>query len=397
MKTTRNQRQAAQSGTTGAMRRKVWGVAFAGLALCATLDFTAPSAQAQTAQLKVFGQTTYVHGVNIAWIQNSQGSNYGHDLGYNYVTGYNANFNKDEVRAYFSDIKRMHCNVARVWLFEGMEGLKLDSYGKVSGVDSGFKSNLNSLMYAAILENVAVQLCLVSHDLNEQFGQPVRGDGSGVTGGAPIRNFVTDASAQQAFLDNAVNPIIKECLTWSNGGVKSSLFGIDIVNEPQWAVRPYSGKPPVCNWSQMHDFLYNVARRIHSLEGSIQVGCDGSEEEFRSENHWSRLGGVGLDYYAYHEYSNAPNLPDFRSSRYTVDKPILLGEFNASNSTNQSEDIKGAAISSYITQARDKGYAGSVVWSYRPIGYPDLGITDNGGAWRLGANKMNYWGIQFGT
>lgn len=364
-----------------------------GLALLAMLLVAAPqAAHAQTAQLRVFGQTRYVNGVNMAWIRNAAGSDYAHDLGTNPVSGYTCRYNGTEVENYFRDMRNMRCNVVRVWLFEGMEGLTFDGNGYVNGLDGTFKSNLNNLLSAAWRQGMSVELTLLNHDANEQFGARARN-------GATVKNFLTDNVAQQAFLNNAVNPLINDCVTWIDGNgkhqIKQEFFGFDIMNEVNYAISPYNGKPPLCNWSQMHSFLYNVAGRIHQLQPSIQVGCaTDNADDFSNANHWNRLGGIGLNYYGYHNYNDAPNLFPKNDASKTIDKPLLLEECNARTTWNES--TQASAIDSYINQAASKGYAGALAWNYDTLGDSAYAVNRGPGNWKAAAWKIQWWGQHFG-
>lgn len=380
---------------------------FRGLIVALVMLFSLSAARAQTAQLKVYGQLRYINGVNMAWMHNpyvwnpsygqSFGSDYGHDLGYNAFSGVACRYSSSDVATYFADMRKMHCNVVRVWLFEGLEGLTFDASGLVSGVDVGFQNNLKDLLNVAASKGIAVELTLLNHDLNAQFG-------GRATNGATVRNFVTDATAQQAFLNNAVNTLYYNCVTTVNSSgqrqLRPEFFGFDVLNEANYAVNPYNGRAPVCTWSQLHSFLYNVAGRIHQLQPSIQVGCGtDNADDFSSANHWNRLGGIGLDYYGYHNYSDAPNIFWRSDSSKAIDKPLLLEEYNGR--TQNNETTQTAAVDAYLNQAAARGYAGALAWNYN--NYFDnvasnnaLSINNGPDSWKGAAWKVSWWGANFG-
>jgi hypothetical protein len=140
-----------------------------------------------------------------------------------------------------------------------------------------------------------------------------------------------------------------------------------------------------------------VRNRVKAINGTIQFTCSSSSYKFNSSaEHNSWFGGLGLDYYEFHSYSDAPNLA-IRPSY--VDKPFLLGEYGPSlpapNYTGQNwtETQVKNAVDSHVTQARDRGYAGSMAWMYfnSPNNGENYVITPGGNQ----AYKQQAWTLQY--
>lgn len=359
------------------------------LAAPAAVLMASPSAQAQVKQLKVRGTLQHVHGVNLPWITNSGGSNYGHDLGPNHFSGYGYHYVGSDMDAYFADIKNMHTNVVRVWLFENLEGLNFDGNGNISGIDATFLANVNDLINRANNKGLAVYLTLFNHDVGLQFGSTPH------DGGGSVRNFFTDSGAQTALINNVIKP-----LAAAQSG-KQAVFAFDLMNESNYAVTPYGGAsfPSVCSWSQMHDWIYNTVQGVRSVSSSLQVSCSTDDaSSFTNANIYNRYGGVGLNFYDCHKYADNPNLFTLGSGGPypSISIPILLGEYGPSTQGNNA--VQATAVDAFLNQSTFNNWAGSLVWSYSTNGNGGLSINTGVGTggstqfWKDAAWKVQWWG-----
>ncbi|MDX2064168.1 MAG: hypothetical protein SFX74_00350 [Fimbriimonadaceae bacterium] len=313
-------------------------LALAGLALLGL----APMSVAQTAQLTVRGNLQYVHGINAAWFF----GRYGTDIGLNprfpeWGNGYNASVANNV----FADIKRMNCNVVRIWLHEDLEGLQFDSNGYVSGLQPGFLTNLDDLVTKANNNGLALELTFLNHTLNNQFGQTL-------PSGATIKNFINDSTARQRLIDNAIRPIAQRY--YNNAVLRPAIFGYDLINEANIGADNGS-----YTWANMRTFASEAATAIHGVNASIKVTMSTQWWAFDNQSyHSGRFGGLGLDYYTYHEYSNSPNLP---TKPNWLEKPLVLAEYGPSTWTDSQQN---SSTSAYLSQAASRGYAGAMAWMY---------------------------------
>lgn len=343
-------------------------------ALIVSLLFVSP-ATAQTAQLKVRGQTRYVHGINQAWFF----GRYSNDLGLNPLhPEWGSGYNSTQANAYLADIARMRCNVVRVWLFEGCEGLSFDASGYVSGVQSNFLTNLIDLVNKANANGLALELVFLNHTLKDEFGQIL-------PGGATIKNFINDATARQRFIDNAIAPIASQF----NGNL--GVFGYDLINESN--IGSDNGS---YTWANMRTFASQAATKIHTLAPGTQVTMSTQWYAFGDQaNHPFWYGGLGLDFYEYHEYSNSPNLP---TKQAWLDKPLLLGEYGPSSPNTATEAQQNTSTGTYIQQAKDRSWAGSLAWEYwHSAGNGEnITLTEGGNQnWESSGWTIKGWGDTF--
>ncbi len=357
--------------------------AFIAASVWGAMSATTLESQAQAKLLRVRGTLQHVHGANIGWVVNSGGSNYGHDLGPNNFTGYGYNYVGADMDSYFGDIKNMHTNVVRVWLFENLEGLNFDGSGYISGINSTFLANVNDMITRAYNKGIALELVLFNHDIGNQFGKVPR-----VGGGVAVKNFFADSGAQTAMINNVIKPLA------TAEPAKQGVFGFDLLNEANYTVSPYSGITASSTWSQIHSYIYNAANAIHAIDGAAQVTCStDNADSFSSTNFYNRFGGVGLNYYEYHTYTDSPNLWTIGSAGAypSIDKPIILGEYGPSTTGNTA--LQTTVTDTFINQEQARGWAGSLAWKYDATGADSYTIVTGIGAWKDPAWKIQYWGL----
>ncbi len=343
-------------------------------ALCLGVAATSGTAHAQAKQLYVRGQLQHINGVNLPWMKNS-GSDYSHDIGPNHYNGYGYNYVGSDVDAYYADIKNMHANVVRVWLFEDMQGLTFDGNGYISGIDPTFLNNLSDMVQRANNHGLALELTLLNSNVGAQVGHYPH------DGGGAIRNVLTDSSAQSAYLNNVVKVLARRF----NGNY--GVYGYDLMNEANYAV---SGG--TCSWAQMHSFVYNAAGAIHSVNGGTQVTCSTDDaNSLVNGNFYNRFGGTGLNYYDYHSYTDTPNLFSLGGGTpySSIDRPIVLAEYGPRTTGNVS--IQNSVTDSFINQASYKSWAGSLIWDYDATGQDNLGIVYGIGNWHSCCWTFQYY------
>lgn len=336
--------------------------AFAASALSA---LAAPASQL----LYLNGMPTYIHGCSLPWLN----GNYDHDLGYNpYHPSWGVGYDSNAMNAYLDQAKAMGLNSVRIFLLENYEGLVLDGSGYVSGLDGTFLANLDNVISLANSKNLYLELTLLD------------GVMTGLPGGLDARNFVTQSTARQKFLDNAIAPL------FNRASVRTGrIMGVDIMNECNLYVDS-SG----IGWPAMRTFLTAVKDRIKSVggNGSYQITASVQWIGWVQPRPWDNQGvnGVGLDYYAYHEYNDNPNLPD--ATTLGLDRPIVLTEYGQ---VTNSDDAQRLAYDRFLAQARDRGWAGALCWCMGVAGSSDkFRLLNANWSWRPAGNSLKYFDAQ---
>jgi hypothetical protein len=339
------------------------------------------AASAQTPKLTVRGKLQYVHGINIAWMF----GRYSTDLGINPLhPQWGCGYNSTTANNWLNDIDQMKVNVVRLWLFEGMEGLTFDSSGHVSGIQATFLTNLDDMIAKANAKGLAYELVLLVHTADLELGKPL-------PNGVIIKNFLTDTTARQKFLANAVRPL---AVRYQGN---QAVFSYDIMNEADLGVMR-----GVCNRTQMRAFVTACASEIHNVDAAAQVTCSCAFYKFNSlEEHNTWFGGLGLDYYENHNYAT---VPDLKVVPAWLDKPLLLGEYGPSlpapDYTGQrwTEEEQNSSVTAHLTQAESRGWAGTMAWMYwHSTGFGENITKTPGGAnvWETTGTTIKTFGSRY--
>jgi Cellulase (glycosyl hydrolase family 5) len=347
--------------------------------LLAIMPFS--TTQAQTPKLKVRGQLQYVHGVNIAWMF----GRYSTDLGINPMhPEWGNGYNSAVAGAWLNDIDQMKVNVVRLWLFEALEGLEFDANGYVTGMQPQFLLNLDDMIAKANNLGLAYELVMITHAVDLEFGKTL-------PSGAVVKNFIVDTTARQRFLMNVVRPL---ALRYKDN---MAVFAYDIMNESDLGVMR-----GVCTRPQLRVFAKQVATQIHTFDPNVQVTCSCAFYKYNTQaEHNSWYNGLGLDFYESHNYATVPNLKVVPA---WLDKPLLLGEYGPSlpppDYTGQTwtEADQNASANSHISQAKNRGWAGTLAWMYwhSPNFGESIAVTPGGAQdWESAGVTIKTWGSRF--
>src|SRR4051794_15720634 len=184
--------------------------------------------------LPLGGVPSVIHGINVPWIDGQ----YDHDIGVNpQHPSWGTTYNSARTQAVFADVAKMKANVARVWLFENLEGLQFDSAGNVSGLDPTFVNNLDDLVRIAGQNHVYLYLSFINTLATTKPG------------------IVTDAAQRSAYLKNAVAPIVQRYKGLS------TIFAFEVGNELQENV----GSAGI-TWTNLRSFMADTATTVHNVD-----------------------------------------------------------------------------------------------------------------------------------
>lgn len=250
---------------------------------------------------------------------------------------------------------RCSTSVVRVFVFaDGGAAPEFTATGEIAaqGFDEYVFQDLDALLEIAGRRDILVIPVLLDYlwcdtpkDVN---GVQLRGHSD------IIRNSVK----RQTFLDYALKPLLEQY------GDNPNIYAWEVINEPEGAMDIPGGAwvgDPVTT-QQMQDFVQLCAQMVHDY--TSQLVTVGSARR-TWVHHWK---GLGLDLYQFHWYDHhAPEDP-FPWPPYDelgLDGPCIIGEVPTSNTQYSTCE--------FLQAARDGGYHGLLVWSYRAgDGYSDF-------------------------
>jgi len=300
-------------------------------------------------------------GMNIPWlVGGSTGMNYGHD----FKSGsYDATF----AHRVLDDLKNHQQNMCRVWLFEGMQGLNVTgSY--INSVDGTFLNNVDNFVAYANGDGIDVEV--VCFNYLDIAGNP---------------SMITNSTNQTSMV-NACKAVASKL------GGNHRNYQMDLCNEGNLAIT--NG----ITWSNFHNFIYNACQACHSVSGAWMTMSDQNATDFSSGNFYNTVGGVGCDFYEFHQYAYSASL----LSSVPDGKKIELGEYGPpANGSGQNLDSGNytnwtSVINSFQNAvAANANYYSLMAWCYFPDGEL-YQLTDGNFTWNTPGWTVQWWGQHYG-
>jgi len=248
------------------------------------------------------------------------------------------------VDADFAYLQNQGVHVVRWFLFaDGRASPEFGADGKVTGFDEYFYNDLDAALDIAQKHNIYLILVLFDFHLADKAS-----DVNGVQVGGRSQ-IITDIEKQQAFLDNALKPLLEKY------GENYNILAWEVMNEPEGAMNIPDGQwvgEPV-SVDAMQAFANNVVTYIHTY--STQYATIGSASR-RWLSYWTN---TKLDFYQFHYYDKMESqYPlDYPYANLELDKPCIVGEFPTKNTNTTT--------SQFLDTIWNGGYAGALAWSFR--------------------------------
>lgn len=304
----------------------------------------------------------FLLGANLAWLDDQ----YDHDFGRNSIlnvgtAAYDDPTHKANMIYYLQDMKAMGIKVVRLWVFEKFEGLLFDNQGFVTGVDQTLVDNLAELCDLASNYDLMFYLCLM-----DTWGVWRNNLAERTTHIGIINGLITMPNKTISFLNKAVIQLL------SNAKIQNRVFAVDVLNEPEGLDRKNTMQDkqfPVdtsITWDQLVTFIKTCLDAVKSQTG-LQVSCgfQNIETVQGDPNGFSDH----VDFFDFHRYKDIWDLPNYSALGLT--KRCMIGECGQETET-WDDDIQLKCISSFLNDAKNRGYSGCFPWCYNYKGFTDL-------------------------
>lgn len=301
-------------------------------------------------KLTHYGQELTLVGANLAW---SESSWYARDV----LPGQSINTSAIEDR--FNQIGNNKGNLARIWLHtSGMYTPIFSSSGVVSGwgaspgANADAHSQLIEILDEAWERGVLVNFTLFSFDM------------------LCDSNDVNDSHTEmlrdnpETYIDNVLVPMVQALKD------HPALFSYEIFNESDGMTigQDYFG-PGTCAGTPiakavLQSFVNKAAAAIHLWDSNVKVTTSiGHPSKIFDYSNYALTSVPGadptgtLDFYQFHWYENPLSPYTIRPTFYSLDKPVVVGEFDAASPPGLDVNSLAAAIV-------DQGYAGAWMWDF---------------------------------
>ena len=269
-----------------------------------------------------------------------------------------------EVDADFANLAASGVRIVKWRIFnDGRYSPDFDEEGRVTGLDERFFADLDAALEIARRHDVYLVFTLFGSGL---WTTDCTQRGVQLGGHA---DSLTDSSKRQALIDNAIVPMLRHI------GRNDRVLAFEIIAEPEWGIEELHHeednrvKVPLAD---VREFVRGVTDAIHRHTSALAT-IESNRASYMA--HWR---GLGLDYFSFSWYDwLEPWEPLDRAARsFTLDRPIVLGEFPSVDSTYY-------ALDEVYDLAYRQGYAGAFAWSY--------GGADRHGDWQRVADVYLRW------
>jgi hypothetical protein len=266
-----------------------------------------------------------------------------------------------EIENFFQKVHGI--DLVRIWLFEGIEGLRFDGNqnNKLIGIDSELIRNIEKILDTAQKYDIQVLPTLLN-SWDSTFGSPP----GGLTE-KRLESYNKMKDARRAILQSIVKnpddfsnmviaPLVKQIKE------HPALYAIDLVNEPEYMLEGQISDA-VVKEDDMNNFIRKCALAIGNMmlppkKVNVTVGCEKAETA-------QRYSALPIDFAQVHVYRSEEykEIEVYDPSQYNG-KPCLIGEcgYSKTRDENNKEANEVAVTEKIVNDAKFKGYAGALVW-----------------------------------
>lgn len=308
------------------------------------------------------GRDFYVHGVNLPWLD----GHYGSYLAPSFVhPEWGTQYRHETMRERLAQIRSLHANVVRLFLFNDLQGFRTDHDGNITGVDPIFFEHLDDTV--ALASSLGLKLYLVVLDGVREHPELA----------VEREMFLTPARRRQ-LEDVVIKPLARRYKG------NAAVFAFDVLNESNHEVEGPIG------WDQLRALVRDTAAAIHAEDPERLVSCSLIKANAKSLSLLqARYADLGLDFFDLHQYADDPDLPNISATG--LKKPVILGEFGQGE--GGGEDRQAVAAASFLEQARERGWAGALIWAFDFPGSPkEHRLMNADGSWRDAATVLRQFG-----
>jgi hypothetical protein len=267
--------------------------------------------------------------------------------------------NPEKVEEFFRTIEGL--DIVRIWLFENLEGLVFDGNqnSKLVGLDSELLKNLKKILDTAGRYNVKVYITLLNgidtrYSLPEDFPTERSSDYFDWRNAQRLifRSIVRNPDS---FLDLVLIPLVTEIKNYS------SLYAIDLVNEPEFMMAD-DNEDPIVTDTEMVSFIEKctmAVKRVSSNQIQVSIGCEDIDTA-------KRYSALPIDFVDIHKYIaiHDQGIEVYKAEEYSG-KPCIIGECGLLDADLDETTIKSMEVSKtkeIVIDAKSKGYIGALVW-----------------------------------
>lgn len=296
---------------------------------------------------KIMSEDGMIYGINVPWF--TKGAQ-GHNLSSGTLTGYSASFNYETAYNTLYNAKAIGFNSVNIWLFSGFEGIAFDENLNATGLKADFVENLTSIL--EIAEKLDVGLTFTIQPHFDGMSDPEY-SGASAEVYAEYFQIVADSSKREAYMNNAVAPVI-ELISQYEGNIVSIIAYCEPELEYIGDYTKLVNTDAEATIVLMKNFVEEIRDISKASMPEVPVGITLCSYYNDSDYRDMETNGI-LDYIGYDYYSNDGSVPTI-----PVNGNTWLVECGVKN----TDADYAQNIVNFFKNARTAGYKAVYYWSY---------------------------------
>lgn len=314
---------------------------------------------------KLLAEKGFIYGVNEPWVGSGHTTNCaigGKTIDELLGNGRTHESPVDEYRRAFTNIKAIGYDAVKIWLFSGLNGIRVTEYGDILGYDDYFWDDFTAVMDIAQELGLAVDLTILPHQesyLSTQY--TYASDGQMLYNA--LTQFVVNPDYRQNYLDKIIKPLCRKL----NSDYRDTILSITVYCEPEGDTYGDTNGTDISgnytygtSWEQLCDFMNDAVACVKEYLPKVPTTVTSGWNPYKTYNY----NDVDVDVVGVDVYNNSGNVPNPVDSM--VNKPMWLTEFGPDNSDgyNHSDTFQMAYAVNFYDNAIEAGYTGAFQWMF---------------------------------
>jgi len=250
----------------------------------------------------------------------------------------------------FAGMQNGAAKIVRIWVFPGLQGIKIDTGGLTAGLTDDF-SNPNKLYLQQVLSlahNYGLKVYITALNGNDATYHQTY-----------FKNLFND-SGREAYKKYALGPLLDILNAY-----RGDIYALDLINEIEGAINA-----GFVNWTGAQGWIRNIADFVHSPDRSpwLPVTSTAGGGYAVQEITFGFFSNADLNFYDLHVYSDSGQYSGMTAlcNKVSADKKqIILGEYGQKTHSQPPDDnLQYSATNQFISGAKTHCFSAALAWMY---------------------------------
>ena len=249
----------------------------------------------------------------------------------------------------FAGMQNGAAKIVRIWVFPGLQGIKIDTGGLTAGLTDDF-SNPNKLYLQQVLSlahNYGLKVYITALNANDApYHQPY------------FNNLFKDPG-REAYKNNVLGPLLG---ILNNYPYPTDIYALDVINEIEGAINA-----GFVTWTGAQNWIRNIADFAHTTSPWLPVTSTAGGGWAVQEITFGFFSNIHLNFYDLHVYSDNGQyfgMTQLCNKVSVADKSkIILGEYGPKSHVDD-QNLQSSATFTFLYGANTHCFSAALAWMY---------------------------------